>query len=73
MSVVQEILARIPQRTSRQLTVVCVTESPFTVYIDGNSTAAFPARMQAGSTFTSGDSGYATWTPPSLPICFNVS
>jgi hypothetical protein len=74
MTVVQELLARIPQRTAKQITVVCVTEAPnFTIYIDGDSSVAFPARIQAGSTFSSGDSGYATWTPPSLPICFKAT
>lgn len=73
MSVVTEVLARIPQRPKRQVSVVCVTTSPLTVYIDGDSTAAFPARAMAGSTFTSGESGMADWTPPSLPICYKTT
>lgn len=73
MSVVTEILARIPSRPTRVVTVTCVTESPFTVYIDGDSSAAFPARIQAGSTFSSGDSGWANWTSPSLPICYKTT
>lgn len=73
MSVVTEIIARIPARPTRRVSVVCVTESPLTVYIDGDSSAAFPAHVMAGSTFSSGDSGMADWTPPSLPICFKTS
>lgn len=77
MSLASEILARMPSRPTKRVSVVCVTAaSPgvyATFYIDGNSTAAFPCRVQAGSTFTSGDSGMADWTPPSLPICFKTS
>jgi hypothetical protein len=68
-----EILNRIPQRPSRMVAVTCVTVSPFTVYIDGDSTTPVRARIQAGSTFSSGQSGMAYWTPPSLPICFKTT
>lgn len=73
MSLVSEILARIPSRPTRLVTVTCVTASPLTVYIDGDSTIPVRARVQAGSTFSSGQSGLAYWTPPSLPICFKTS
>lgn len=73
MSLVSEILTRIPQRPQRIVTVTCVTTSPLTVYIDGDTSVAVPARVQAGSTFSSGESGLATWTPPSLPICFKTT
>lgn len=73
MSLVSTILDRIPDRPTRIVTVTCVTTSPLTVYIDGDSTTPVRARVQAGSTFTSGQSGMAHWCPPSLPICFKVS
>jgi hypothetical protein len=74
MSFVSEILNRIPSRVTHPMVVVCVTEAPnFTVYLGGNSSVAVPARIQAGSTFSSGDSGMAYWTPPSLPVCFKTT
>lgn len=73
MSLVSEILARIPSRPIRRVTVTCVTTSPLTVYIDGDSTTPVRARAMAGSTFSSGQSGMADWCPPSLPICFKTS
>jgi hypothetical protein len=74
MSVVTELLARIPERPVRLVTVTCVTESPsFTVYLDGDSSVAVRARIMAGSTFSSGDSGLAYWAAPSLPICFKAT
>lgn len=74
MSLVGEILGRIPQRPQRIVTITCVTEVPsFTVFIDGDNSIAVPARIQAGSTFTSGESGSATWTAPALPICFKTT
>lgn len=69
-----EILGRIPQRAVRLVSVTCVTVSPtFTVYLDGDSSVAVPAKIQAGSTFTSGQSGLAYWAPPSLPVCFKTT
>lgn len=73
MSLASEILARIPERPTRVVPVTCVTTNPFTVYLDGDSTTPIPARAQAGSAFSSGQSGMAYWTPPSLPICFKTS
>jgi len=73
MSLVTEILGRIPPRPTRLVTVTCVSVTPFTVYLDGDSSTAVPARIQAGSTFDSGDSGWANWTAPSLPICFKTT
>lgn len=73
MSLVTEILDRMPSRPTKRVSVVCVSASPPTFYIDGNSTVAYPCTVQAGSTFTSGQSGMADWTPPSLPICFKTN
>jgi spore coat protein U-like protein len=73
MSAYTELLERIPSRPTRRVSVTCVTESPFTVYIDGDSSVAVRARVMAGSTFTSGESGLAYWTSPSLPECFKVT
>jgi len=73
VSLATEILGRLPARPQRQVTVTCVTETPFTVFIDGDYSVAVPARIQAGSTFSSGESGWATWTAPSLPICFKTT
>jgi hypothetical protein len=81
MSLATEILDRIPSRPTKQVSVVCVTApapgaTPPTLgkfYINGNTTIAVPCRVQGGSTFTSGDSGMAEWTPPSLPICFKTN
>lgn len=70
---VSTILDRIPDRPTKRVSVVCVTTTPFTVYLDGNYTTPIRARTQAGSTFSSGDSGMADWTPPSLPICFKIT
>lgn len=73
MSFASEVLARIPQRPMRLVTVTCVTTSPMTVYLDGDSSIAVRARVQAGSTFGSGESGLAYWAAPSLPICFKTN
>ena len=77
MSLATELLARMPARPTKRVSVVCVTAPSTgvwgTFYIDGNSATAYPCRIQAGSTFTSGDSGMADWTPPSLPICFKTT
>jgi hypothetical protein len=81
MSFVTELLDRMPQRPTRLVSVVCViAPAPAAVpptlgkfYIDGNSTVAVPCRVQAGSTFTSGEAGMADWAPPSLPICFKTN
>lgn len=74
MSVVTELLGRIPQRPVRIVTVTCVSATPtFTVYLDGDTSVAVPARAQAGSTFTSGQTGLAYWAPPCLPICFKTT
>lgn len=73
MSVITEILARIPQRTVRIVSVTCVSASPLTVYLDGDTSVAVRARLQAGSTFTTGQTGLAYWAPPSLPICFKAT
>lgn len=73
MSRAKEILNRIQQRPTRIVTITCVTTVPFTVYLDGDSTTPVRARVQAGSSFTSGESGMAYWTPPSLPICFKTT
>lgn len=77
MSLVTEILDRMPSRPTKRVSVVCVTapSGPTlgTFYIDGNSTTAYPCNVQAGSTFSSGQSGMADWTPPSLPICFKTN
>jgi hypothetical protein len=76
MSLAREFLDRLPARPTKRVSVVCVTAQAGTTlatfYIDGNSTIAYPCRIQAGSTFTSGESGMADWTPPSLPICFKT-
>jgi spore coat protein U-like protein len=73
MSVVSELKARIPERPVRVVAVTCVTETPFTVYLDGDASVAVRARIMAGSTFSSGDSGLAYWAAPSLPICFKAT
>jgi hypothetical protein len=73
MSRASEILAKVQQRPTRIVSVTCVTVSPFTVYLDGDSTTPVRARIQAGSSFSSGDSGMAYWTSPSLPICFKTT
>ena len=74
MSVVAELLARIPERPVRLVAVTCVTEAPnFTVYLDGDASVAVRARIMSGSTFSSGDSGLAFWSAPSLPICFKTT
>ena len=72
MSVAKEILDRIPANPPQLTTITCATTSPFTVYIAGD-TVAVPALTQAGSTFGSGDQGYALWQPPLLPICFKTT
>lgn len=70
MSRVSEILDRIPGPPIHS--IVCVTNSPLTVYIDGDNTA-IPAKTMAGSTFSPGDSGYAIWCPPLPPHCYKVT
>jgi spore coat protein U-like protein len=73
MSLASEIRNKIPRRPVRVVSVTCVTTSPFTVYLDGDNTTPVRARIQAGSTFGSGESGMAYWAPPSLPICFKTT
>lgn len=70
MTLVAEILDRMPAPPIRS--IVCVTTSPFTVYIDGDTTAV-PGLRIAGSTFGPGDAGYAIWNAPLPPICFKVT
>lgn len=77
MTLARELLDRLPARPARRVSVVCVTAPGVgtlgTFYIDGHSTTAYPCRIQGGSTFSSGESGMADWTPPSLPICFKTT
>lgn len=81
MSLVTELLDRMPSHPTKRVSVVCVTApNPAVVppilgtfYIDGNSSTAYPCQVQAGSTFTSGDQGMADWTPPSLPTCYKTN
>lgn len=73
MSLVSEILDRIPQRPLRLVSVTCVTVSPPTFYVDGDSTTPLPCAIQSGSVFTTGQSGMAYWAAPSLPICFKTN
>lgn len=73
MSFVKEILDRIPQRPARQVAVTCVTASPLTVHLEGDTTTAVPARAKAGSTFAPGDKGLADWRSGSQPICYKTT
>lgn len=71
MSLVAEILGRMPDPPIH--TFVCVTASPFTVYLDGDTTTAVPGLKISGQTITAADRGYAIWCPPLPPICFEVT
>lgn len=70
MSRVSEMLDRMPRSPIH--TVVCADDSPFTVYIDGDTTAV-PGMEMAGSNFSPGDRGYAIWSPPLPPHCYKVT
>lgn len=71
MSVAKGILDRIGDNRPRRVT--CVTVSPLTINIDGDTSVALPALLQSGSTFAVGESGFAFWYPPLPPICFKAT
>lgn len=73
MSFVKEILDRMPQHPVRQVTCKCVAASPYTFYLEGDTTTPVPCRVKAGSTFAPGDTGMADWKSGSPPLCYKTT
>ena len=73
MSVAKEILDRIPSNPAQLTTFTCVTTSPFTVYIAGDTVAVPALEIEGGFPIGVGDQGYALWQPPLPPICFTTT
>ncbi len=55
----------------RVVAIKVLDTSPFTVSING--AGSVPGLVMGGHSFSLGATGYALWSPPSLPICFTAT
>lgn len=69
MSVVKELLDKLPDRPLKFKKMTVVVDSPLTVALEGG-TSAVPAISLTGEAFAPGTEGYAFWSPPIPPVVF---